>query len=166
MDIVYLCIKIFGARIVDVSLGTIRTVYIIKEKRFIATLIAFFEVLIWFEIAREALNTSVNFIMVPISYAGGYAMGTYIGTLISSKYIKGHLTLNVFSNKIKNSDIEFLKKQGFGLSTINTCDNKKILLIEIEKEYLKDVENLLLTIDKKAFIIISETKIVHNGYIK
>src|SRR5574344_439242 len=166
MNLLFLCFKIFCARIVDVSLGTVRTVYIIKEKRLIATIIAFFEVLIWFEIARESLNTEITSIMIPISYSAGYATGTYIGTLISGRYIKGLLTLNIISSKISLKDINFLKKQGYGISVLDTDDKKKMLIMEIDKKSLKKVQNLILSIDKKAFIIINEAKIVHNGYIK
>lgn len=104
--------------------------------------------------------------MIPISYSAGYATGTYIGTLISGRYIKGLLTLNIISSKISLKDINFLKKQGYGISVLDTDDKKKMLIMEIDKKSLKKVQNLILSIDKKAFIIINEAKIVHNGYIK
>lgn len=166
MNLFFLCLKIFCARIIDVSMGTIRTVYIVKEKRLIATLIAFFEVLIWFEIARESLNTEITSIFISISYAAGYAMGTFIGTFLSSRFVKGHLTLNIISNKIKEKDISFLKEQGYGISTINVDNDKKMLIMEVDKKNLRHLQDLILSIDKKAFIIINETKYVHNGYLK
>ena len=106
MNLFYLCLKIFSARIIDVSMNTIRTVYIVKGKRLISTVIAFFEVLIWFEVARTALNTEINSFLIPISYAGGYATGTYIGTLISTKFIKGHYTVTIISNNIDSTKIK------------------------------------------------------------
>src|SRR5574344_3029606 len=148
MNLLFLCFKIFCARIVDVSLGTVRTVYIIKEKRLIATIIAFFEVLIWFEIARESLNTEITSIFIPISYAAGYAMGTFIGTFLSSRFVKGHLTLNIISNKIKEKDISFLKEQGYGISTINVDNDKQMLIMEVDKKNLRHLQDLILSIDK------------------
>ena len=106
MNLFYLCLKIFSARIIDVSMNTIRTVYIVKGKRLISTVIAFFEVLIWFEVARTALYTEINSFLIPISYAGGYATGTYIGTLISTKFIKGHYTVTIISNNIDSTKIK------------------------------------------------------------
>ena len=58
------CLKIFLARIVDVSLGTIRTVLVVKGKSITPAVVAFFEVLIWFIVAREALNTELNSILI------------------------------------------------------------------------------------------------------
>ena len=92
---ILLCLKIFAARIIDVTLGTVKTFYIFKEKRITSFIISFFELIIWFYAARTALSMEINSIFIPISYALGYATGTYIGTFISSKYIKGHLTVNV-----------------------------------------------------------------------
>ena len=60
MDLVILCIKIFFARIIDVTLGTVRTIYSVKGKTFTAGFIAFFEISIWFMVVREALNTEMT----------------------------------------------------------------------------------------------------------
>ena len=166
MDLFLLCLKIFTARILDVSLGTIKTVFIIKEKRIIASIISFIEVFIWFIVARSALITTINSFLIPISYSLGYASGTYIGGFISSKYIKGHLNINIISSKLTKKHINILKDNGFGVSVINTIDNKKLLIIEINKKQLKKLQNLITVFDKKAFMIVSEPKIVQNGFIK
>ena len=165
MNVLLLCLKIFFARIIDVSLDTIKTVFVIKEKRLIATLIAFVELLIWFEVVREALNTDIDSIFIPISYALGYATGTNIGILLSSRYIHGNLTVYVISSKITNKEINYLKKQGFGVSSLKLENNSKYLIIEIEKKNLKKLKECLKKVDSKAFIIINDTKIVQNGYI-
>ena len=55
--IIFKCLEIFLARIVDVSLGTLRTVYFVKGKVIEPFIIAFFEILVWYAVAKEALNT-------------------------------------------------------------------------------------------------------------
>ena len=57
-----LCIQIFIARILDVSLGTVRVMLISKEKSKIAFFVAFVEVFIWFIVARSALSENANLI--------------------------------------------------------------------------------------------------------
>lgn len=166
MEILFLCIKIFLARILDVSIGTVRLVFVVKERKVIASFIAFIEVLIWFVIVKEALITDVSSPFIAISFAGGFASGTYIGSLISSKYIKGHLTLNIISDKFSEKDLNFLKSHNFGLSIINLENKKKMIVIEINKTRLKELKDLITAIDKKAFIVVSETKVVQNGFIK
>lgn len=160
------CLKIFFARLTDVCLGTFRTVNVVKGNRIAATLIAFVEVTIWFLVAKEALNSASDSWFIPLSYAGGFASGTYIGTFLSGKFIGGHLTLNVISSKINQDNINLIKEQGFGVSILNTQDDKSMLLIEIDKKHLKELKTLIKSIDKSAFIIANETKYVYNGYIK
>ena len=139
MNLFLLCLEIFLARILDVSLGTIKTFYVVREKRLTASIIAFFEVLIWFIVAREALNTDVSSIIIPIAYSLGFASGTYIGILLSSRIIHGNLTVNIISSKIKKKDINCLKLAGFGLTSIKVNGNKSYLMVEITK---KDLEKI------------------------
>lgn len=163
---IILCIKIFLARIVDVSLGTIKSFYVFKQERLISFIISFFEVLIWYYAARSALSMDIDTIFIPISYSLGYATGTYLGTYFSIKYMKGHQTVHIISNKIKKKDLEMIKSKNFGLTSINTEDNKKYLIIEIEKSRLDELKKTINQIDNSSFIFVTETKIVHNGYIK
>ena len=67
MELLILCFKIFFVRIIDVSLGTFRTMETVKGKTKEATIIGFFELLIWFLIVKEALNTTSNSIFIAIS---------------------------------------------------------------------------------------------------
>lgn len=110
-----LCIKIFFARIVDVTFGTIRTVLVVRGRRFTPAIIAFFEVLIWFLVAREALTTDIKSIIIPICYAGGYATGTFIGGYISNNLVEGLIGVQVTT---KTSDVKKMIKEirdaGFG----------------------------------------------------
>ena len=64
-----LCLKIFSARILDVSISTFRTMIMVRGEKIINAILAFIEVFIWFFAARSALTTNVNTILIPISYS-------------------------------------------------------------------------------------------------
>ena len=166
MAIFLICIKIFFARIVDVCLGAFRTVNLVKGHRFAAATIAFVEALIWYLVVREVLTPTYESIFIPISYAGGFSIGTYFGTLLSSAFIKGYLTINVISEKITEEDVKLIKNEGFGVSILNTTDNKLLLIIEIKNKRLDHLRKLIKEMDADAFMIINETKYVNNGFIK
>lgn len=166
MIIFLLCLKIFFARIVDVCLGTFRTICIVKGKREASAIIAFIEVFVWFMIAREALNTEVSSIFIPLAYAGGFATGTYLGLVLSNHIIGGTLTIHVISPMINQNHIKMLKKNGYGVSSFNTQDHKTMLIIEIDKKNLNELNTLIHEIDKNAFMIVDESKYVFNGFIK
>ncbi len=169
MEIFVLCITIFCVRICDVSLDTLRMLFIIKGRNLIAATIGFIEVLIWFLIVREALNTDVTSLWVAISYAGGYATGTIIGGLLSNKFISGTLTVQVILSDRNDDVVTFIRKAGYAVSVIDVKGQdeekpKYMLLMEINKKRTNQLKKLIKSLDDKAFIIINETKLVQNGY--
>ena len=112
-----LCLKIFFVRILDVSLGTLRTMITVKGKNLYASLIGFFEILVWFLIVKEALNTDNTSIWVAISYALGFATGTYLGGILSSKFISGNLSLQIITNKLEI--VNKLRDEGYGVTVMD-----------------------------------------------
>ena len=76
---------IFCARICDVTLGTIRVIFISKGVKYLAPLIGFFEVIIWLLAIGQVMNNLTNFVAY-IAYGTGFASGTYIGMIIEEKY--------------------------------------------------------------------------------
>ena len=164
----FLCIKIFLVRILDVSLGTIRTIMTVKNKNLIASIIGFVEITIWFLVVKEAINTDSNSIFIVISYALGFSTGTYIGGIISYKYIKGYVTVHVITN---NKTLEtILRKHKYGVTKLKidgmNQDDKQMLIIQISNKRLEELKLLISKIDSKAFLVISDTKYIQNGFIK
>lgn len=171
MTILFLCIKIFFVRILDVSLGTLRTIITVKGRNVLASMVGFIEVFVWFVIAREALNTDVNSIWIAISYSLGFATGTYIGGVLSDRFISGNLSVQVITSS-KNQDIlNKIREYGYGVSAVDIKGRddkteKYMLFIEIDKKHMSHLKNIIKKIDKNAFIVASETKYVQNGYFK
>lgn len=171
MTLLILCIKIFIARILDVSCGTIRTVLTIKEKKMAASFVGFCEVLIWFVVVKEALNTDMTSIFIPICYALGFATGTYIGSFLSEKLIQGNLGVQIITSRRDKALIQQIKEHGYGVSVIDVNKHQKdpgkyMLFIEIDKKRLKDLQKLVKVLDPESFIVVNETKYVENGYFK
>lgn len=169
MSLFFLCLKVFFVRILDVSLGTIRSIVTIKGKIKTASFIGFVEVFVWFVVVKEALNTDNNSIFIAIAYSLGFATGTYIGGFISNRYIKIKLGVQVILSGKNNDIVKIIRNNGYAVSIIdvkgqNWNDSKYMLFIEIDSRKYNDLENLIKSLDKNAFIVVNETKHVHNGY--
>ena len=167
MLVLFLCLKIFFVRIIDVSLGTIRTIMSVKNKNFIASVIGFIEITVWFLVVKEALNTSNNSFFIVFSYALGFSTGTYIGGILSSHYIKSSISVQVITRC--HDLINILRSNGFGVSVIsvNGKDSDSfLLLIHINSNNFDSLKSIVNKYDERAFIVISETKYVQNGFIK
>lgn len=166
----FVCLEIFLARILDVSLSTFRTIFMVKKKSIVTPIIAFFEVFIWFFAARKALTTEINSIFIPICYAAGYATGTYIGAFLSEKFIKGVNSIEVTTKSNNYVLIDKLRSKGFAVSVIPLKDTRKekkdLLVIGVNSKNTNEVIKLIKRIDSDAFIVVKDTKLVYNGYIK
>ena len=116
--LIFTCLKIFFARIIDVSLGTLRTVFFVKGKTVEPFIIAFFEVLVWYTVAREALNTDGNTVLIAISYAAGYATGTFIGSKLSKILVKGVVGVQIILKDGADTLVNELRNKGYAVSVI------------------------------------------------
>ena len=166
-----MCFKIFFARIIDVSLGTIRTILLAKEKTIEPVIIAFFEVIIWFIVAKESLSIADNTLLVAIFYAAGYATGTLIGAYLSKKFNKSIISVEIISSNKDNRLLYKLRTHGFRVNVIslkNEYNNrgKEMLTIEIKASNLKKVSNIVKSVDDNAYMVVRDTKVVSNGVFK
>lgn len=167
----FICLKIFFARIVDVTIGTIRTVLTVKGRVLLPVILAFFEVFIWFLVAKEALNTDINSLWIPIFYSMGYATGTLIGSYISKNFLKGFIEVQVITKYNNDKMIHALRENGFGVSICSLKKNlnnekKDMFFIQVKNKRLKEVTKIIREYDKDAFVVIQETKYVQNGIIR
>ena len=165
MSTIISCLEVFFGRLVDVGIGSVRTIYLVKQKNLIACILAFVEILIWFFIARQVLTDKELNAFIIFSYALGYALGTYIGGIINKYFVKGTLTAMVITSMDKRIMLEALRESNYGVTTIPLEDKKFMLLIEFKKKNLKRLKDTIKKVDRRAFIIVNETLNVENGYI-
>ena len=170
MELFILCVKIFFVRILDVSLGTVRMIITVKGNKLVASLIGFFEILVWFLIVKEALNTTETSIFIALSYSLGYATGTYIGGILSDKFVSGTLSVQVVLSNNNHKIVDKIREEGFAVSVVNVKGkedhDKYMLFMEIDKKKINQLKYLIKYLDSKAFVVVNETKMVENGFFK
>lgn len=154
-----LCFKIFLSRILDVSLSSVRTMFVVKCNKIMASLIAFVEIFIWFYAAKEALVSNSTSLCIIVSYALGYATGTFIGTLINEKFISGIYSLKVSLKGVNEKMIKKLNSICLDVVSLKGED-KNILFLEVDKKNYKELVNNIYIIDKSASIVINDAKFI------
>jgi len=108
---------IFLARIFDVSLGTLRIIFVTKGMRIIAPLVGFFEVLIWLLAISRIMQDLDNWVSY-IAYAGGFATGNFVGMYLEERLAIGHEMIRVITRKDATSLIEELREMGYGVTSV------------------------------------------------
>ena len=169
MTVFLSCLKIFFCRIMDVSLGTFRTMLTVKGKNLPAALIGFCEIFLWYVIVRDALTGDAPVIATAVAYAGGYATGTYIGGKISSKLIKGHVVVHVITSGRNESMLAAIRSAGFAITVLDAngseySGEKYLVIADVDKSALTNYKTLVKSLDNDAFILVLDTKNYFGGY--
>lgn len=171
MAVFLICVQIFFFRIIDVSLGTVRVIFTVRGKAALAALVGFCEYFVWFMIVRDALNSDAPTALLAVSYAAGFALGTYIGGLVADRFFSGIIDVQVITSSRDDALIAAIRDAGFAVSVLNVHgssfgEEKYMLVIEIRGEHRKKLQALIREYDPGAFIMVQETKYVQNGFLK
>lgn len=165
MNTILKCLEVFFARVLDVSIGSVRTIMLVKGKNIIACFLAFIEILVWFYVAQDILTNQDVSLVIVLCYAGGYAIGTYIGGIINKLFVRGNLTAFIVTDITNKRITDVLKEKNYGVTTISEIDGKITLLVEFKKKNLKKLKSTIQNVDKSAFIVVNESLHVENGYL-
>jgi len=167
IDFVLLPFMIFCARILDVSLGTLRIVMISKGQKRIAPFLGFFEVLIWLIAIGRIMQNLDNWTCY-IAYAGGFATGNYIGMLIEEKLAVGIVHLQIITGNQPDRLIDALKLAGYGITHHNAVGGASGNLVSVIYSVVlrNDINKAVAIIkefDPNAFYSIGDIRFVNKG---
>jgi uncharacterized protein YebE (UPF0316 family) len=164
-DYILLPVLILLARIVDVSLDTIRVIMVTKGYKKFAPLIGFFQVLIWiFAITRIMANLD-NWTTY-IGYASGFALGTYAGMRIEEKLALGYELVRVVTRTDASQLIETLRDHGYPVTSVagwGKDGEVGILFIILKRKAIREVVDLIKQFNPKAFYTIEDMRFVSSG---
>lgn len=163
---IILPILIFFSRIIDVTLGTLRIIFVSRGKKAIAPLLGFFEVFIWLVVITNIMANANN-IACYIAYAAGFATGNFMGIILEEKLAIGMLSVRIF---VPDDKIEALSKalteKGYGMTMVRgsgkLADTNILDCIIRRKEY-DSIVSTINEIDHNLFYFAEDLKHVRNG---
>lgn len=156
---------IFLSRLTDVSLGTLRHVFISKGYRKIVPFLGFVEVLIWIIVVAQVMQNLSNWVCY-IAYAGGFATGTYVGLLIEEKLALGLQVIRVITNQNCDELILQLKNDNHGVTIVDaqgTVGPVKMLFTIIKRKNVPQVVDKISSFLPNAFFTIEDVKNTSQG---
>lgn len=166
MEVILGYLFIFFARIIDVSMATVRTLMIVKGKRGYASLIGFFEVIIYITALGKVVS-GLNNIGNLMAYALGFACGNYFGSYIEEKIALGNLTAQIVMKERRPDIVQKLRESGFGVTVIEGYGKegvREVLNITLKRKDLKKLNEIIEDYSENLFITVSETRHIKGGY--
>jgi len=159
---VILPLLIFFARICDVSLGTIRIIFVSKGIKYLAPIVGFFEILIWLLAIGQIMQNLTN-VYYYIFYAGGFAIGNLVGIIIDERLSIGTVGVRIITRKEAKDLIDALKKADFGVTAVDAEGSKgmvKIIFTVVNRQNIQDVIKIVKKYNPKAFYSIEDIRYV------
>lgn len=163
--LVLLPILIFLARVCDVSLGTIRIIFVSKGIKYLAPIVGFFEILIWLLAISQIIQNLTNAYYY-IFYACGFATGTFVGILIEEKLSIGTVMIRIITKRDATELIKHLKSEKYGLTTVcaEGMDGPvKIIFTVIRREDIDMVIKCIKKHNPNAFYSIEDVRSVEEA---
>jgi uncharacterized protein YebE (UPF0316 family) len=156
---------IFFGRLCDVTLGTLRVIFVSKGEKNKAPIIGFFEVLIWIVIISQIFSRANDWVAY-LSFAAGYASGSYVGILIENRIAFGVVLCRIYTQKNGMELVQGLNKMNFGATmTRGEGSQNEVHIIEtvINRKQLRLLEQLLTEFDPNIFYVVEDVRTRQNG---
>jgi uncharacterized protein YebE (UPF0316 family) len=162
---VVLPLIIFSTRICDVTLDTLRIIYVSRGLKFLAASIGFIEVLIWLFAITQIFKNLTNPLYY-IAYAGGFAMGNFVGIFIEERMAIGTVVIRIITQKDAAELIELLKNTGYGITHVDAEGAQgpvKIIFSIVKRRDINHVLDIIQSNNPQAFYTIEDVRSVREG---
>jgi uncharacterized protein YebE (UPF0316 family) len=155
---VLLPLLIFVARIGDVSINTIRIIYVLGGRRVTATLLGFFESFIWLMAIRQIFEHLDNWICY-IAYPAGFASGIFVGMIIEERIAYGKVIVRIITRKDVSLLISYLNKNQFRYTKVDAQGPdgpENLVFTVLERDRLEQVLYTLKDMLPTAFYTVEK----------
>lgn len=162
---VLLPVMIFIARLFDVTLATLRNIFMAKGFRNIVPFIGFVEVLIWLVAITQTMK-NLNNIACYLAWAGGFSMGTYVGMRIEEKIALGLQVIRIITNQGCDELIEALRNENHGVTVVPAEGAKgpvKMIFTIMRRKHVGSVVELIRKHNPTAFYSVEDIRHSNQG---
>lgn len=151
---------IFFARLADVTIGTIRIVFVARGKKSIAPILGFVEVLIWIVAMSQILKYANNWPSY-LAWAGGFAVGNYIGLWIEEKLAIGKLVIRIITARPAVELVKHLRDAGYGVTSVDaqgSTGEVAIIFTLVQRRDVAAVVGIVKNYNPRAFYTVEDVR--------
>lgn len=166
---IVLCLVVCAAKIIEISIQSLKTCMMVKGQRLAAVGLGFLECTIWGLVISTIIGTLGDNMFLLLFYCVGYASGLFIGSWIEGKIALGTSNLQLIANDENTAIIiEYVKENGKGYTVFEGHGSKEkmnmILIVLRRREMSKVLRDIREKCDGKVFVVASDVSKHAGGY--
>jgi len=157
---------IFGLRITDMSLDTLRMLFVVRGHKGIAWVLGFCQSAVFVIAITKVLSNLSNPLTV-LGYAAGFATGNVIGMLVEERLAIGHIQLQIVTRKHGAALAKALREGGYGVTEISARGKDgtvRLLTASVLRKDLAHARHIVHETDKDAFMTSEDVRPIRRGY--
>lgn len=158
---------IFAARLIDVTMATLRMMLSVRGVRWTAPLIGFFEALLWV----VAVGSAIRHLDSPfhvLGYAGGFAAGNWVGLWVEERLAFGIATVRIISTHVGVEMAEALRARGYGVTEFQGLGRDgpvEVVFTVSPRRHVDDILHEVGTWDPDAFVTLEHAQSIERGWL-
>jgi uncharacterized protein YebE (UPF0316 family) len=157
---------VFGLRVTDMSLDTLRVLFVIRGRKALAWTLGLFQSLIWVVAITSVLGNLDNLWNVA-GYAGGFATGVVVGMVLEELLALGHGHIRIMSSRRGSAIAESIRQAGYAATeTSGRGKDGTVTVIDcsVRRRDIDRVRNEVFRSDPNAFITVEDVRPLHRGF--
>ena len=157
---VVLPLLIFTSRVCDVSLSTMRQIFVVSGKRRLAPVLGVFESLLWLLAISTIMKNLDNFACY-VGYASGFATGIFVGMTIEEKLALGKVMVRVITRREVPELIDRLRESKFGFTFVEgegKRENVKLIFSVVNRADLPELLDIIRSYNPNAFYTVESVR--------
>ncbi len=159
-------LMIFGLRILDMSMDTLRMLYVVRGRKGIAWVLGFCQSAIYVIAITKVLSNLSNPLTV-LGYAAGFATGNVIGMLVEERLAVGHIQLQIVTRRHGVALAKALREGGYGVTEISARGRDgtvRLLTASVLRKDLAHAREIVHETDREAFMTSEDVRPVRRGF--
>jgi uncharacterized protein YebE (UPF0316 family) len=167
-DYILSALFIFVMRIADMTLDTLRVLFMMRGQRLVAGIIGFFQSAI-FIIAVSRVMTQLDNPWNIVGYAGGFALGVMVGMTIEGRMAIGFGQMRIISIAQGQAIANALRAKGHGVTELPGRGRDgmvTVLNLTVRRKDIDTVQKMVRTVDDEAFITVEEVRPLWRGFYR
>ena len=166
---ILVCLLVCVAKIVEITIQSLKTCMMVKGQRLKAAGLGFIECTIWGLVISTIIGTLGDNILLLLFYCVGYATGLFLGSTIEGKIALGTSNLQLIANDDSTEKITaYLKERNMGFTVFDGQGSKDkmnmIFIVLPRRETPKALKEIRAVCDNKVFVVASEVSKYAGGY--